>query len=132
MDWIENDVFGTGASLEKLYELTQMSSSTLYDEIDFVTRTLQEYYDSHPHDQWLVLCHNNLEGKNIMRNSDDPFDPTTLVLVDFDNAGYGFRIWDLFYNIINWNIDYSDDDDGARSIEDIDNFFDGKNCASLA
>ena len=127
MDWIESDLFGTGASLEKLYTLTEMSSSTWYDEIDFVTRTLQEYYDSRTEDKWLVLCHNNLEGKNIMRNTNDPFDPTTLVLVDFDNAGYGFRIWDLLYNIVNWHIDYSGDDGETQMIEDIEEFFDGRN-----
>ena len=129
MDWIESDVLGTGASLDKLQKLTGMTTSTLYAEHGFVTETLQEYYDSHPEDKWLVLCHNNLEGKNIMRNTNDPFDPTTLVLVDYDNAGYGFRIWDLLYNIVNWHIDYSDDD-GTRVVQDIEDFFDGKNCDS--
>ena len=60
-----------------------------------------------------------------MRNKDDPFDPTKLVLLDFDNAGYGFRIWDLLYNIVNWNIDFGKDGE-SRAIKDIEDFFDGK------
>ena len=131
MDLIESDAFGTGASLDKLYELTDMSPSTFHNEIDFVTRTLQEYYDSHTDDKWLVLCHNNAHGGNIMRNADDPFDPTKLVLLDFDDAGYGFRIWDLLYNGVNWNIDYSDDDGEARAIQDVEDYFNGKNIGCL-
>ena len=122
---IENDWFQTGASLTKLYRLTNMNPSTLDNEIDFVTKTLQSYYDAHADDKWLVMCHNDPHGGNIMRNKDDPFDPTKLVLLDFDNAGYGFRIWDLLYNIVNWNIDYNGIDD-SRLIKDIEDFFDGK------
>ena len=103
---IEADGFQTGASMDKLYELTSMSSSTFDGEVDFVTETLQSYYDDHADDKWLVMCHNDLHGGSIMRNNDDPFDPTKLVLVDFDNAGYGFRIWDLAYNMFHWDIDY--------------------------
>ena len=61
-----------------------------------------------------------------MRNADDPFDPTKLVLKDFDDAGYGFRIWDLLYTGANWNIDYSGADGEARLHQDIDDYFHGK------
>ena len=102
-----------------------MSPSTFDYEVDFVTFTLQSYYDNHPDDKWLVFCHNDLHGGKIMRNKDDPFDPTKLVFRDFDIAGYGFRIWDLWYNMANWNIDLKE--------EDIEDFFDGKNdCTILA
>ena len=113
--------------MDKLYDLTDMSPSTFDNEVDFVTKTLQSYYDNHPDDKWLVMCHNDPHGGNIMRNKDDPFDPTKLVLLDFDNAGYGFRIWDLLYNMVNWNIDYKGADGETRLIKDIDDFFDGKN-----
>ena len=103
-----------------------MSPSTFDDEVDFVTKTLQSYYDGHADDKWLVMCHNDPHGGNIMRNKEDPFDPTKLVLLDFDNAGYGFRIWDLLYNMVNWNIDYKGADGEARLIKDIEDFFDGK------
>ena len=103
-----------------------MSPSTFDDEVDFVTKTLQSYYDNHADDKWLVMCHNDPHGGNIMRNKDDPFDPTKLELLDFDNAGYGFRIWDLLYNMVNWNIDYKGADGETRLIKDINDFFDGK------
>ena len=61
-----------------------------------------------------------------MRNKGDPFDPTKLVFLDFDNAGYGFRIWDLLYNIVHWNIEFKGVDGEQQIIEDINNFFDGK------
>ena len=123
---IKGDMFQTGATLDKLYELTDMSPSTFDDEVDFVTKTLQSYYDGHADDKWLVMCHNDPHGGNIMRNKDDPFDPSKLELLDFDNAGYGFRIWDLLYNMVNWNIDYKGADGDTRLIKDINDFFDGK------
>ena len=121
---IENDWLQTGSSLDKLYELTKMSPSTFDNEVDFVTKTLQSYYDDHADDKWLVMCHNNLHGNKILRNRDDPFDPTKLVLLDYENAGYGFRIWDLLNHMIHWNIGYKGDD--SRLIKDIEDFFDGK------
>ena len=103
-----------------------MSPSTFDGEVNFVTKTLQSYYDGHADDKWLVMCHNDPHGGNIMRNKDDPFDPSKLELLDFDNAGYGFRIWDLLYNMVNWNIDYKGADGDTRLIKDINDFFDGK------
>merc|ERR1719394_1551214 len=81
-----------------------------------------------PHgDQHLVfhgeVLNRTLPG-NIMRNKDDPFDPSKLELIDFDNAGYGFRIWDLLYNMVNWNIDYKGADGETRLVKDINDFFD--------
>ena len=123
---IKFDWFQTGATLDKLYDLTDMSPSTFDGEVEFVTKTLQSYYDGHADDKWLVMCHNDPHGGNIMRNKGDPFDPEKLVLLDFDNAGYGFRIWDLLYNMVNWNIDYKGADGEARLIGDVNDFFDGK------
>ena len=110
--------------MTKLYRLTNMSPSTFDDEVDFVTKTLQSYYDDHADDKWLVMCHNDPHGGNIMRNKDDPFDPTKLVLLDFDNAGYGFRIWDLLFNMLNWNIDWGIDGE-SRLIKEVEDFLDG-------
>ena len=121
---IENDWLQTGSSLDKLYELTKMSPSTFDNEVDFVTKTLQSYYDDHADDKWLVMCHNDPHGGNIMRNKDDPFDPTKLVLHDYDDAGYGFRIWDLLFNMVNWNIDWGIDGE-SRLIKEVEDFLDG-------
>ena len=38
-----------------------------------------------------------------MANKEGDFDPETLILVDYDQAGYGFRAFDLIYNIFNWS-----------------------------
>ena len=37
-----------------------------------------------------------------MANKEGDFDPSSLILVDYDQAGYGFRAFDLIYNIFNW------------------------------
>ena len=110
--------------MTKLYRLTNMSPSTFDDEVDFVTKTLQSYYDDHADDKWLVMCHNDPHGGHIMRNKDDPFDPTKLVLHDYDDAGYGFRIWDLLFNMVNWNIDWGIDGE-SRLIKEVEDFLDG-------
>ena len=37
-----------------------------------------------------------------------------VILIDFDNSGYGYRAWDLLYFISNWNYDFSRQDVLAR------------------
>ena len=41
---------------------------------------------------------------------EDDFIPNELILIDFDNVGYGFRIFDLLYFISNWGYVPTDDD----------------------
>ncbi len=38
------------------------------------------------------------------------FIPSELVLIDFDNVGYGFRIFDLIYFMSNWGYFPPDND----------------------
>ena len=33
-----------------------------------------------------------------------------MILIDYDNSGYGYRAWDLLYFMSNWNYDFSRDD----------------------
>ena len=35
---------------------------------------------------------------------------SAVILIDFDNSGYGYRAWDLLYFMSNWNYDFSRDD----------------------
>ena len=46
-----------------------------------------------------------------MANKEGDFDPSTLILVDYDQAGYGFRAFDLIYNIFNWEFDSTAQDE---------------------
>ena len=55
----------------------------------------QGYYDENP--EIGVICHNDAHGGNIMRNKDGEVDYDSIILVDFDQAGYGFRMWDIQY-----------------------------------
>ena len=55
----------------------------------------QGYYDENP--EIAVICHNDAHGGNIMRNKDGEVDYDSIILVDFDQAGYGFRMWDIQY-----------------------------------
>ena len=87
-----------------------MTESILKDEIEFVQKTLQSYYDQNPENA--VICHNDLHEGNIMikeglfENGTD-VDPGTLIFVDYDNAAYGFRTWDLLYSMSKWGFDPS-------------------------
>ena len=35
---------------------------------------------------------------------------SALILIDFDNSGYGYRAWDLLYFLSDWNFYFSNDD----------------------
>ena len=45
------------------------------------------------------MCHNDLHNGNVMIKEEGDMD---LIFVDYDNAGYGYRAWDLLYNILSW------------------------------
>jgi len=45
-----------------------------------------------------------------MRNKDGDFDPNELIFVDFDQAAYGFRMFDLLYWAANTNQFFSIDE----------------------
>ena len=47
---------------------------------------------------------------NIMRNKDGDFDPNELIFVDFDQAAYGFRMFDTLYWAANTNHQFSIDE----------------------
>lgn len=38
------------------------------------------------------------------------YDPETLILVDYDNVAYGYRIFDLLYFTANMNYNWTDGD----------------------
>ena len=40
-----------------------------------------------------------------------------MILIDFDNSGYGYRAWDLLYFMSNWNYNFSRDDVSAYLYE---------------
>ena len=61
---------------------------------------MQDYYGDN--EDAIVMCHNDLHPGNMMVNKEGNFDPTQLVFVDYDNAGYGYRAFDLIYNMMNW------------------------------
>ena len=45
-----------------------------------------------------------------MRNKDGDFDPNELIFVDFDQAAYGFRMFDTLYWAANTNHQFSIDE----------------------
>lgn len=45
-----------------------------------------------------------------MRNKDGDFDPKELIFVDFDQAAYGFRMFDTLYWAANTNHQFSIDE----------------------
>ena len=57
----------------------------------------------------LIGCHIYVKFCSIQVKEGD-FIPSELVLIDFDNVGYGFRIFDLLYFISNWGYVPTDDD----------------------
>jgi len=71
----------------------------LQAEIDFTEKTLQTYYDANP--ERAVICHNDVHQGNVMRNKDGELQLDSIILVDFDQAGYGFRMWDIMYFLSN-------------------------------
>ena len=62
---------------------------------------VKNYYDANPDEA--VFCHNDLHGGNIMFNKEGDFDPSSLTFIDWDQAHYGYRAFDLLYNMANWN-----------------------------
>ena len=94
----------------KMLKNMKMSKSVLSDEIKFVEKTLQNYYTQNP--EQAVLCHNDLHEGNIMitepTNETEPIDLDTLIMVDYDQAAYGFRIWDILYSMSKWGFEPSD------------------------
>ena len=37
-----------------------------------------------------------------MRNEDGDFDPESLIIIDWDNAAYGYRAFDILYHWHKW------------------------------
>ena len=84
-------------SLSDLYSVASKTllKEQLQEEINFTERTLQSYYDQNP--ERAVICHNDVHQGNVMRNKDGEIQLDSIILVDFDQAGYGFRMWDIIY-----------------------------------
>ena len=80
------------------FRMTQFTEQ-LQAEIDFTEKTLQTYYDANP--ERAVICHNDVHQGNVMRNKDGELQLDSIILVDFDQAGYGFRMWDILYFLSN-------------------------------
>ena len=96
-------------SPELIYETVKMNKRDFWTEVKLVEKILQSYYTENP--ETAVICHNDPHMKNIMVNKEGDFDPASLMLIDYDQAGYGFRAFDLLYNIFNWNYLPNDDDE---------------------
>lgn len=84
-----------------IYKTVKMNKRDFWSEVKLVESILHKYYTENP--ETAVICHNDPHRKNIMSNREGDFDPDSLILIDFDQAGYGFRAFDLLYNIFNWN-----------------------------
>ena len=84
-------------SISGLYSVTlrTLFKEQLQEEINFTERTLQSYYNENP--ERAVICHNDVHQGNVMRNKDGEIQLDSIILVDFDQAGYGFRMWDIIY-----------------------------------
>ena len=80
------------------WRMTRLTEQ-LQAEIDFTEKTLQTYYDANP--ERAVICHNDVHQGNVMRNKDGELQLDSIILVDFDQAGYGFRMWDIMYFLSN-------------------------------
>ena len=39
-----------------------------------------------------------------MRNTEGVLNPDEVILVDFDQTHYGFRMWDILYFLTNWDV----------------------------
>ena len=53
---------------------------------------------------------NSLNPKKDETNSDD------VILIDFDRAHYGFRMWDILYFLTNYKLDFVPDHDELDEI----------------
>ena len=102
-----------------IYKTVKMNKRDFWSEVKLVESILHKYYTENP--ETAVICHNDPHRNNIMSNREGDFDPDSLILIDFDQAGYGFRAFDLLYNIFNWN--------HIPSVEDEIAFIDGKSFA---
>lgn len=81
--------------MKEFFRKVGWTEEQFMEEILFTERTLQGYYDANP--ERAVICHNDAHSGNIMRNTDGDLDPDMVILVDYDQAGYGFRMWDIMY-----------------------------------
>jgi len=79
-------------------------------EVEFVEKVLQTHTDQNENSTSIRMCHNDLHPGNIMRNKDGDFDPNELIFVDFDQAAYGFRMFDTLYWAANTNHQFSIDE----------------------
>ena len=62
---------------------------------------------------WHHLAENSLKPHQqilLIHAKEGDFVPSELVLIDYDNVGYGFRIFDLMYFMSNWGYFPSADD----------------------
>ena len=88
--------------LSHFNNLTTLFTEQLQAEIDFTEEILQTYYDANP--ERAVICHNDVHQGNVMRNKDGELQLDSIILVDFDQAGYGFRMWDILYFLSNLGV----------------------------
>lgn len=90
---MKNDYFGNGHTYDKLLSLLGATEEEVEDEIKWVSETLLDYYNE---TETPKLCHNDLHLGNMMIDEDDSTGDS-LILIDFDNTRYGYRVFDLIY-----------------------------------
>jgi len=79
-------------------EAWKLTEEQFWEEVKFVEKLHQGYYDQNP--ETPVMCHNDIHGGNVMRNREGELNPDEIILVDFDAAQYGYRMWDIVEWII--------------------------------
>jgi len=76
-----------------------MSLEEVNYEINFVERLVHRYLERKP--ETPVVSHNDCRERNIMFNKNADIIESVL-FVDFDLTAYGFRTWDILYQMTKW------------------------------
>jgi len=91
-----------GGTDQKVYDAFGLTKDQYWEEVKFTEETLQTYFDTNP--ETPILCHNDIHTGNVMRNTEGVLNPDEVILVDFDQTHYGFRMWDILYFLTNWDV----------------------------
>jgi len=95
---LDQDWFKYNGAQRIVWRNLQMNS-TLKAEIKFAADKVKE--STTP----TVFCHNDPHNGNIMtdKTAEGERLPDTLMLIDFDNSGWGYRAWDIDYYFSKWD-----------------------------
>jgi len=73
-------------------------NTTMQEEIHFADQKVQQSTDK------IYFCHNDLHQGNVMAdfNENEEILADTLQLIDFDNAAWGYRAFDIVYHFVHY------------------------------